>query len=144
VNDRAASAEEARLRNLANLKGKEQVAGLRKALKLAMWQGVGVLRNKEGLTSALAKLKAIDEQLPSVSVNSIRELNQVIALSNMVTVSEMVARAARLRAESRGAHYRMDHPEEDNTNWLRNITITKAGERMTLRPVDVDLALVAG
>ena len=31
--------------------------------------------------------------------------------------------AARLRAESRGAHYRDDFTQQDDGNWLRNITV---------------------
>ena len=84
----------------------------------------------------------VGEQLPRVSIDSFRELRQVIALGNMVTVSEMVARAALLRVESRGAHYRMDYPDEDNSGWLRNITIVRDGKKMSLCPVNVDLAQV--
>jgi L-aspartate oxidase len=30
-----------------------------------------------------------------------------------------------MRTESRGAHYRSDYPEEDNTNWLKKLVIRK-------------------
>jgi len=60
----------------------------------------------------------------------------------MLLVSEMVCRAALLRKESRGAHYRDDFPEEDNTNWLQNIHIQKAGDVMDLKTLPVSLDII--
>jgi succinate dehydrogenase / fumarate reductase flavoprotein subunit len=43
--------------------------------------------------------------------------NLVFELGNLLTVSEAIARSARQRTESRGAHSRLDHPETDETRW---------------------------
>lgn len=58
------------------------------------WDAVGVERSAEGLTRAIDQLSSL---APSVPRNA--------ALA--------VARAARGRDESRGAHFRRDHPEKD-------------------------------
>jgi succinate dehydrogenase/fumarate reductase flavoprotein subunit len=55
----------------------------------------------------------------------------------MLRVSKMVCKAALLRTESRGAHYRSDCPQEKNPEWKKNIVIRKADdETMTLETVD--------
>jgi succinate dehydrogenase/fumarate reductase flavoprotein subunit len=44
-------------------------------------------------------------------------LNLVFELDHLLTVSEAIARSARQRTESRGAHSRLDHPATDDTTW---------------------------
>jgi len=51
----------------------------------------------------------------------------------MLTVSEMVCRAALTRTETRGAHYRADFPEEDNKNWLKSIEIFQENGEMRVK-----------
>jgi succinate dehydrogenase/fumarate reductase flavoprotein subunit len=41
----------------------------------------------------------------------------VFELDHLLTVSEAVARSARVRTESRGAHSRLDHPATDDAKW---------------------------
>jgi len=98
-----------------------------------MWHNVGVLRNKKGLEDALREILSVREQLRSVSLQSYSQLSKAIKLANMLTVSEMVCRAALKRTESRGAHYRTDYPEENNEQWLKNIEISDKSGHMTLR-----------
>jgi L-aspartate oxidase len=43
----------------------------------------------------------------------------------------MIIRAAMERRESRGAHYRRDHPAEDPA-WRRTIIVSRKGESMEL------------
>jgi succinate dehydrogenase/fumarate reductase flavoprotein subunit len=47
-------------------------------------------------------------------------------LGNLLTVSEAIARSARQRTESRGAHSRLDHPDADDRVWgSRNSVVAK-------------------
>ena len=41
-----------------------------------------------------------------------------LSLQNMLQVARMIARGALRRKESRGVHFRTDHPEPDET-WAR-------------------------
>jgi succinate dehydrogenase/fumarate reductase flavoprotein subunit len=36
---------------------------------------------------------------------------------NLLTVAELIVRAALRRQESRGGHFRQDFPERDDINW---------------------------
>ncbi|MBW1945492.1 MAG: hypothetical protein JRJ51_22065 [Deltaproteobacteria bacterium] len=49
------------------------------------------------------------------------EWNNIIDVTNLITVCRMVVNSARCREESRGAHYREDFPDTDNEEWLKNI-----------------------
>ena len=131
------SDEKERLESLALSDGDGSARGLRKLLKTTMWYKVGVVRDEEGLKKALNEIDSIRHRLKRVSATSYRQLIEVIELSGMLTVSEMMARAALMRTESRGAHYRTDYPEENNEQWLKNIKISCESGNITLRTTPV-------
>ncbi len=116
---------------------REDLRGFRQDIKDLMWRKAGIIRNKEGLEGALERIEGLTESLQGICVKDYRELMKYLELENMLLLSEMVCRAALLRTESRGAHYRSDYPEEDNDRWLKNIQIRKLGSAMSLEPVQV-------
>jgi succinate dehydrogenase/fumarate reductase flavoprotein subunit len=111
----------------------ENVFRLRTALDGLMWEKVGVVRNGGDLAAAinqLAELKACGEKAATPGeAASNPAWNEALNLANLCVNAEMVARSAALRTESRGAHYRQDHPNADPA-WLKNIYLTPAGEGM--------------
>ncbi len=120
----------------------EDVRTLTDALKEAMWTGAGVIRD----AGPLEKVRSRIEELKSSGIDSPREnmddLKKYLEFQNMLLLSDMICRAALLRTESRGSHYRNDFPEEDNINWLKNIIVRKDGAEMKLEAVPVSLDLV--
>jgi len=64
-------------------------------------------------------------------------------LYNMLQLSRVVAQGARLRDESRGAHYKPDFPERDDKNWLKTTKAYFAPDadepKFEFEPVDVSL-----
>ena len=58
------------------------------------------------------------------------ELVEAVETSNMIETAQIVTRAALLREESRGGHYREDFPKIDDKNWLKNIAVKKEGGEM--------------
>jgi succinate dehydrogenase / fumarate reductase flavoprotein subunit/fumarate reductase flavoprotein subunit len=66
------------------------------------------------------------------------EWNNIVDVTNLITVCRMVVNSAHHREESRGAHYREDFPETDNENWLINIYQRKGdGPELELRQAPV-------
>ena len=70
-------------------------------LRQVMWRLVGLVRDREGLTDAVRRLDALDR--PGLDPEA----------ANLLLVARLVARAALLRTESRGAHQRTDFPATD-------------------------------
>jgi len=84
------------------------VKKLREQVSELMTERVGIVRNKEGLTSALAELRGL------------REVHRDLmacwggrSLRKMLRVCELTTRCALQREETRGAHIREDFPNED-------------------------------
>jgi fumarate reductase (CoM/CoB) subunit A len=110
------------------------IYSLRASLEETMWKNAGIVRTEEGLKKTLSDIKDIKKRLRGVKVDPHRRYNlqlvHALELEGMLTASEMIVRSALLRTESRGAHYRADHPEEDPA-WLKNIVVKKGRTDMT-------------
>ena len=57
----------------------------------------------------------------------------------MLLCAELMVRCSLTRKESRGAFFRADYPDTDNTNWLSNIVIKLADGETVIDTVPVDL-----
>ena len=102
-----------------------------------MWQQAGIIRNKTGLEKAMGRINELQERHPNIKISNSRDLYDAIKLSNMLTVSRMICGAALMRTESRGAHYRTDFPQEDDSHWLKTIEISNDRGNMVFKSVPV-------
>lgn len=127
------TAEVERLRELTSHAGKENLKDLWQSLKQTMWDKVGVIRNRKTLEDAQWRILALRGRLRIASLTDYHQLYQAIKLANMLTVAEMICRAALTRTESRGAHYRADYPEQGDKQWLKTIVISRQVGGMALR-----------
>jgi len=125
-----------RLAQLTSGSGRENLDQLRQSLKQTMWDKVGAIRDGKSLGDAQREIVVLQEQLRATLLTDYRELYQAVKLANMLTVSEMVCRAALTRTESRGTHYRADYPEEDR-QWLKVIEISYQSGEMALNAISV-------
>jgi succinate dehydrogenase / fumarate reductase flavoprotein subunit/fumarate reductase flavoprotein subunit len=104
--------------------GDEKPFALRKELENLMWDKVGLVRNGADLDSALRALESLRDRARHTTVSgapaSNPAWNALMDFANLCDVGHMVALAASVRTESRGAHYREDHPASDPA-WLQNI-----------------------
>jgi L-aspartate oxidase len=99
------------------------------AVQSLMWDDVGIVRDAEGLGRAKAALGAWDGALTAEHVKGdqagIAPTDRAaLELRDLVLCSRLVAEAALLREESRGAHYRTDFPEARD-EWRRNIVFRR-------------------
>jgi succinate dehydrogenase/fumarate reductase flavoprotein subunit len=113
-------------------------------VKSIMWKYGGVFREGNGLNTGIERLNEIEqEMLPMISASdSFRRLREVIEAINMVKVSEMILRASLFRKESRGYLQRLDYPQQDDKNWLKNTVIRKSDGEMALDATPVELIWV--
>ena len=88
------------------------------ALQGLMWEKVGIVRNGEGLEEAAATLAAWEEGLTPPTDRPSYELG------NMVLAGRIMAEAALMRLESRGAHFRSDFPHQSPA-WLKHIVFKR-------------------
>jgi fumarate reductase (CoM/CoB) subunit A len=112
----------------------DELAGL-------MMENAGVARTQTGLSLLLASLESLrNEDLPNMRAPHGRRFNlgwvEAIQVPYMLDTAEMIAKSARFRTESRGAHFREDYPQT-RSEWLRHTRVMKNGEAMEVGSVPV-------
>ncbi len=90
---------------------------LRPHLQEVMTGEVGVLRTEQGLAEAGADLDALASQSHEEPGPDSWET------TNLVTISRALTAAAALREETRGSHWREDHPERDDQCWAGHVDV---------------------
>jgi succinate dehydrogenase/fumarate reductase flavoprotein subunit len=95
---------------------------IRGELKSASAAAVLVIRDHAGLGTFLDKVAMLRERLKvtglgDTPVSALRALET----ENLLLVAEVMGRAALLRQESRGSHYRADYQRLDDDRWNRSI-----------------------
>ena len=97
-----------------------------------MQDNVGIVRTDELLSKGIDGLSSLWEKFKNVKADGACQFNpgwhQAISLRNLLVTAESVARAARMREESRGAHTRVDF-EGESDEWLKyNVVISKSDD----------------
>jgi fumarate reductase flavoprotein subunit len=115
---------------------------IREALYDCMWTDVGILRTAEGLQRALQQLDALDAQLARTGIaEGDRSYNlswhDWMNLRSLIAVSRVIAAAALLREDSRGAHFREDFPQAGdlNSSSFTVARMTQEGLSLSREPV---------
>ena len=102
---------------------------LQHELQEMMQDLVGIVRRHDDLVRALAGIGRLRERAGRVRVDGNRHYNPgwhtALALGNMLTVAEAITRPAIERRESRGAHFRDDHPAKDAAFGTFNFVVRK-------------------
>lgn len=125
-------------------------------LRRVMWERVGVERDEAGLAAAVAELAALSRQPaadPAVTTAGTPHPGApetadpgfaAAEARNLLLAGRLLAQAARERRESRGGHYRVDHPHADAA-WQRRLflTVTAAGRARFEAAQDAQAAAAA-
>jgi fumarate reductase flavoprotein subunit len=113
---------------------------VRERLFTVMWDDAGIVRDQAGLERAAGTLTALASELAGGSLPSnARERafnlcwHDWLNLRSLVDVSRAIVAAAAARCESRGAHFRADHPA---TGDLAASAYTRVRERDGMLTVD--------
>jgi fumarate reductase flavoprotein subunit len=92
---------------------------IREALYECMWLDVGILRTAEGLQRAQRRLADLEAQLARTGIPAGDRAYNLgwhdwMNLRSLIAVSRVIAAAALVREDSRGAHFREDFPAAGN------------------------------
>jgi succinate dehydrogenase / fumarate reductase flavoprotein subunit len=115
----AEKAVEDKIKKLMSIQGKRSVDSLHKELGLIMWDFVGMGRTKEGLETALEKIKVVRKEfwsnvfIPGETADMNVELEKAVRVADFIEIGELMARDALNREESCGGHFREEYQTEE-------------------------------
>lgn len=90
---------------------------------------VSILKRAESLEAALRDIEDLrDGALPDLIADDVHGLAKLHETRNMIRAAELFLRASLARGESRGAHFRVDHPESDDPSRLAWINLRRADD----------------
>ncbi|KXA98051.1 hypothetical protein AKJ40_04960, partial [candidate division MSBL1 archaeon SCGC-AAA259M10] len=102
---------------------------VQKKIRDLMWDKMWIIKNREGIKEAISGLQKIrEEDIPKMGLESTTRKGNfawlhALEVINMLTVSELMARASLKRKESRGSHVVEEYPEKNDDNWRKIIVI---------------------
>ena len=122
-------------------------------LQNLMHSKVGIIRNGNDLKEAIGELDKMGEKLDQVKAHGSSQYNpgwhEALSLKSLVITSKLVANAAHLREESRGAHTRLDF-EGEHKEWSKYNIVARKGadgnveiEKVERRSTDLELERIA-
>jgi len=131
----------ARVLRPLGLGAKGDLNSLRERLLDLMWQDVGIIRDRISLERALGVLETLAEEVEETGVTGNAAFNlawqERLNVENQILVGRAIAASALARTDSRGAHFRADHPEcgpLDQSAHTR-VRLHDGGIEVTLAPV---------
>lgn len=121
--------EEERKKELFEASGSENVFELHEELSKWLVSHVTVKRSNEMLSKTLEKIQELKHRYKNISINDkSRFANKSFAFAHrfdsMLAISEVITKGALLRNESRGAHFKPEYPERDDSKWLKTTLAT--------------------
>ncbi|SFV56451.1 Succinate dehydrogenase flavoprotein subunit [hydrothermal vent metagenome] len=112
------------MQSLLALDGDENIYDIKDEMRNIMQDKVGIFRNGKDLADAVEQLRDLLKRTKNISITKKhrllnQELEEAYKVPMMLKVALCVAKGARDRTESRGAHYREDYLKRDDANWLK-------------------------
>jgi succinate dehydrogenase/fumarate reductase flavoprotein subunit len=103
-------------------RGEQSAEDVLIALQEATGTYLIVTRNEKSLQGLISRIQELtQERLPQVTIGDSAALRRAIEVENSLLTAELMARAALIRRESRGSHFREDFPHQDDENWRTSI-----------------------
>jgi succinate dehydrogenase / fumarate reductase flavoprotein subunit len=125
VSDRPEADAAAQLERLLATTGSDSIADIRDELQVQMFDLAGVVRVEEGLRKIQELLRGLRERYARAVVQDKgkvynTDLMEAWELGALLDCADPLVDAALARDESRGGHYREDHPLREDNRWLRH------------------------
>ncbi|MEX2102312.1 MAG: FAD-binding protein, partial [Actinomycetota bacterium] len=121
----------------------DNAADIRTELQDEMFDLAFVVRSEDGLRKMQDLLKGLRERYDRVAIDDKgaiynTDLMETVEVGYLLDCAEALVASALARDESRGGHYREDHPLRDDANWLKHTLATKQDDgsiRLEYKPV---------
>ena len=134
----------AKIDGLLAARGPEKVPEIRRELQQVMMDKCCVFREEKGLDEAKAKVEELRARMGEIglSVGERRfnmELMDAVECEHLINLAAVIVEGARVRKESRGAHYREDFPKRDDEKYLAHTLAFGEGTgiRIETKPVTI-------
>lgn len=104
----------------------------RARVQQVMTLGAGVLRSARSLAEAAGQLDAIHAAALGEGEGGHKTAEPGVEsweTTNLLCVARVLVAAARRREETRGCHWREDHPDRDDTAWRRHLVVRLRPDR---------------
>jgi len=120
---------------------------IRRKLSQVMWDDAGILRTAESLARARTTLNSLAVAVSSMGAGAKdRRYNLTwmdrLNLENLILVSQAICAAADARTDSRGAHFREDHPEVSELAASHYTVVRAKDEKLTVTTEPVHFTFV--
>jgi succinate dehydrogenase / fumarate reductase flavoprotein subunit len=112
-----------RLHSRRHAGGEERPGQLRKELQKLMHTHASIYRQQARLQEGIAGWQRLMDRASRMGIADHgllwnQELTELLECEHLLLQAGATLSAALVRTESRGAHWRMDHPKRDDKNWL--------------------------
>jgi succinate dehydrogenase / fumarate reductase flavoprotein subunit len=117
--DEAEAAVKAQIDGFLSNNGNRSVDSFHKELGHIMWNKVGMGRNEQGLTEAIAEIAALKADffknvyVPGTADELNTELEKAIRVADFIELGQLMARDALQRKESCGGHFREEYQDAE-------------------------------
>jgi len=133
-----------RIERLKASTGGESPARIRAALQEEMMDKASVFRTAESLKQVHRTIDELRDAYESISIMDKGEvfnydLTEALELGWLLDLAQCLVVSAEARTESRGAHYREDHPLRDDANWMKHTLAYRNDDgsiRLDYKPVE--------
>ena len=141
--------EQLQIDTLLDGPGTEDAVALRVAMQEIMTAKVGIFRRGEDLAAAVDELQVLLQRSRNIGVKykargANPELVAAYRVRKMLKLALCVSYGALTRTESRGAHFRQDHPRRNDAEWLKRTLATWKGEADTMPTLAYEALDVGG
>jgi succinate dehydrogenase / fumarate reductase flavoprotein subunit len=120
-----------RIEKLKSSSGTENYADIRSTLQDDMTKNAMVFRTDETLATAertIAELRSAYENVAIQDKGDVfnYDLTEALEVGYLLDLADVTVKSARARTESRGAHFRDDHPLREDDHWMKHTLAFRA------------------